>query len=61
MQRQRGGGTYGAERRIAYKALRRAGLPKAEVRGHIGRADEYFMGNLGVDLDTPVRAVRNRR
>ncbi|WP_429168079.1 RHS repeat-associated core domain-containing protein [Aeromonas rivipollensis] len=61
VQRQRGGGTYGSERRIAYKALRRAGLKKSEVRDHINRADEYFMGQLGIELTTPVRQVRNRR
>jgi hypothetical protein len=38
LQRQPGGGTYGAERRIGYKALRGAGLSKGEARQQIARA-----------------------
>jgi RHS repeat-associated protein len=60
-QRQRGGGTYASERQIGYKALRSAGLSKEETRSHIQRADEYFMGKLNIKLNTPTRAVGNRR
>ncbi|WP_166839023.1 RHS repeat-associated core domain-containing protein [Rheinheimera pleomorphica] len=60
VQRQRGGGTYAAERRIGYKALRRAGLPQSEARSHILRADEYFEG-IGVTPSTSMRSVGNRK
>ncbi|WP_413110354.1 RHS repeat-associated core domain-containing protein [Thaumasiovibrio sp. DFM-14] len=59
VQRQRGGGTYAAERRIGYKALRKAGLSKSEARSHIQRTDDYF-GGLGVTPSTPMRQVGNR-
>ena len=60
VQRQRGGGTYAAERRIGYKALRKAGLPQSEARSHIQRADEYFEG-IGVTPSTSMRSVGNRK
>ena len=61
VQRQRGGGTYAAERRIGYKAMRKAGLPQSEARSHIQRADDYFMGELGATPSTVTRSVGNRR
>jgi hypothetical protein len=60
VQRRAGGGTYGAERRIGYKALRKAGLTPAESRAEIKRADDYFMGVLGLTHSSPTRAVGNR-
>lgn len=54
VQRQAGGGTYGAERRIGYKALRRGGLAEPDARALIQEADNYF-GSIGV---TPVTATR---
>lgn len=60
VQRQKGTGTYASERRIGYKALRKAGFSKEEARTQIGHADEYFKG-LGVTADTKMRPVRNRR
>ncbi|MGD9562997.1 MAG: RHS repeat-associated core domain-containing protein [Pyrinomonadaceae bacterium] len=60
VQRQRGGGTYGAERRIGYKALRKAGLSRSEARNAINKADAYF-GGLGVNKTTPTRIPGNRR
>jgi len=59
VQRERGGGTYGAERRIGYKALRKGGLTREKARAQIEKADAYF-GGLGVTKDTPVRTVGNR-
>ena len=59
VQRQRGGGTYAAERRIGYKALRKTGVSQSEARSHIQRADDYF-GGLGVTGSTPMRTVGNR-
>lgn len=59
VQRQRGGGTYAAERRIGYKALRKAGVSQSEARSHIQRADDYF-GGLGVTPSTTMRSVGNR-
>ncbi|MFG0634857.1 RHS repeat-associated core domain-containing protein [Pseudomonas sp. xss_2] len=60
VQRQAGGGTYGAERRIGYKALRAAGLSPQDARAEILRADGYFE-EIGVSKSTVTRAVGNRR
>ncbi|SAI25738.1 Cell wall-associated polypeptide CWBP200 [Bordetella ansorpii] len=61
VQRQAGGGSYAAERRIGYKALRYAGLSPEEARclfeAHV---DPYF-GNLGFTGNSPMRTVGNRR
>jgi hypothetical protein len=59
VQRQAGGGTYGAERRIAYKALRMAGFSDAGARAEIARADQYFQ-SIGVTPQTPTRIPGNR-
>jgi hypothetical protein len=59
VQRQSGGGTYAAERRIGYKAMRRAGLSEGDARAAIGQADEYFKG-IGVGPDTVTRIPGNR-
>ena len=58
-QRQAGGGTYAAERRIAYKALRKAGFDESAARGEIQRADSYF-SSIGVTPNTPTRIPGNR-
>lgn len=60
VQQQRGGGTYAAERRIGYKALRKAGATREQARRQIKRADEHFE-NLGVTGDTATRVPRDRR
>jgi hypothetical protein len=60
VQAQRGGGTYGAERRIAYKALRAAGFSPDEARAAIQRADEFF-ASIGVTPQTPTRIPGTRR
>jgi len=60
VQRQSGGGTYAAERRIAYKALRRAGFTDVEARAEIARADRYFE-SIGVTPQTKTRIPGNRR
>jgi len=59
VQRQAGGGTYGAERRIGYKAMRRAGVSEADARSAIRRADNYF-DSLGVTPETVTRVPGNR-
>lgn len=59
VQRQAGGGTYAAERRIGYKALRRGGLSPADARAAIGRADAYF-ASIGVTPQTSTRIPGNR-
>jgi hypothetical protein len=43
-----GGGTYAAERRIGYRALRNAGVNRNEAKAAIKIADNYFEG-LGFD------------
>lgn len=60
VQRQAGGGTYAAERRIGYKALRKAGVSRQDARQHIQNADDYF-GGLGVTGSTSMRTVGNRK
>jgi hypothetical protein len=60
-QRQIGGGTYAAERRIAYKALRKAGFSPKDARYLIEEvADPYFFSR-GVKMDTPTRIPGDRR
>jgi RHS repeat-associated protein len=59
IQRQAGGGTYAAERRIGYKAMREAGVPKDEARAAIQHADEYF-ASIGVGPHTVTRIPGNR-
>jgi RHS repeat-associated core domain len=54
------GGTYGAERRVSYRALREAGLSVGEAKGAVRYADKYFMGELGMRLDTPTLIPGNR-
>jgi RHS repeat-associated protein len=60
IQRLPGGGTYGAEREIAYDALRAAGYSDAEAAQAIKEADRYF-NSIGVTNDTPTRIPGNRR
>jgi hypothetical protein len=60
VQRQAGGGTYGAERSIAYNALRAAGYSDAEIIQAIKEADQYF-NSIGVNENTPTRIPGNRR
>lgn len=60
VQRGSGGGTYGAERRIGYKALRKAGASKEKARNAIGRADSYFNG-IGVTKNTATKIPKNRK
>lgn len=60
-QRRRRGGTYGSERGIAYMSLWKAGLSVEEAKAMVRSVDEYFMGKLGLTLDTPTRIPGNRR
>ena len=45
----RGGGTYGAERRAGYFALRKAGKSIEDAKAAVRYADRYFMGELKLD------------
>lgn len=47
------GGTYGAERRLGYRALRASGLSRNDSKEIVRRADDYFLKRLGFTLDTP--------
>jgi hypothetical protein len=60
VQREAGGGTYGVERRIGYKALRRAGETPADSRSFIEQADDYFR-SIGVNQNTPTTIPGDRR
>ena len=59
VQRQAGGGTYAAERRIGYKVMRRSGMSEQEARAAIQRAGKYFEG-IGVTPGTTTRIPGNR-
>ena len=61
VQRQAGGGTYGQEREIAYNALIEAGLSMEESKECVEYADSYFMGELGLTLDSATRIPGNRK
>lgn len=58
-QRVSGGGTYGAERQIAYDALRAAGYTDAQATQVLREADTYF-NSIGVTENTPTRIPGNR-
>jgi RHS repeat-associated protein len=60
VQRQAGGGTYGAERRIAYKALRVAGMSSTQAKDLVRGADKYFK-TLGLNLESLLRTPGNRK
>jgi len=60
VQREAGGGTYGAERQIGYKALRRAGETPADARSLIEQGDDYFH-SIGVNRNTPTTIPGDRR
>ena len=55
-----GGGNYASERRMAYRALRTAGISQADARKAIEYADEYFH-SIGVLYDAITRIPGNRR
>jgi len=57
--RASGRGTYGAERIVAYRSLRAAGLTKAQARATVQYADEYFR-QLGVTEQTRTRIPGTR-
>ncbi len=59
-QRISGGGTYGAERDIAYRSLRAAGYTDATASQALKEADAYF-ASIGVTPTTPTRIPGNRR
>jgi len=54
-----GGGNYASERRMAYRALRTAGISQADARKAIEYADEYFH-SIGVLYDAITRIPGNR-
>ena len=60
IQRERGGGSYSSERRIAYKALRKAGIEKDTAKDAIKKTDLYF-STIGVKPDTITRIPGNRK
>jgi RHS repeat-associated protein len=59
VQRQAGGGTYGAERRIGYKALRAAGIDPKTARAVMTKADASF-AKINVTRQTCTRLPGNR-
>jgi len=55
-----GGGTLGAERKIAYRALRAGGYDEVQAKAIIRGADKYFEV-LGFDINTPTKIPKTRR
>jgi RHS repeat-associated protein len=55
------GGTYGAERQVGACALAAAGCSPAVISDALERADNYFMGELDLTMDSPLRIPGNRR
>jgi RHS repeat-associated protein len=54
------GGTYGAERQVAFLALRDAGVPTPIRFAALAAADLYFMGALGLNYNSPTRIPGTR-
>ena len=60
VQDQRGGGSLAAERRIAYKAVRRAGLSPVESRCSLMKTDSYFSG-IGASATSNTTVPKRRK
>ena len=60
VQDQRGGGSLAAERRIAYKAVRRAGLSPKQSRCSLMKADSYFSG-IGASAASNTTVPKRRK
>jgi len=60
IQRQAGGGTLGAEMRIGYKSLRKAGYSETQARQVIKESQDYF-SSIGATSTTPTRVPGNRK
>ncbi|WP_309475652.1 RHS repeat-associated core domain-containing protein [Pseudomonas sp. B21-032] len=60
VQDQRGGGSLAAERRIAYKAVRRAGLTSQQSRCSILKADAYF-SDIGASATSNTTIPKRRK
>jgi hypothetical protein len=54
------GGTYGAERQVAAMALTAAGFSPEEVAAALARSDAYFVDQLGLTPNSPLRIPGNR-
>ncbi len=54
------GGTYAAERQVAEEALRAAGCSAEEIEDAFQRADSYFIDQLGLSPESPMRIPQNR-
>ena len=55
------GGTYGAERQVACAALAAAGYSALEIAAALARSDRYFIDELGLTHDSPLRIPGDRR
>ena len=54
------GGTYGAERDVAYLTLRAAGQSRGQAAANLERADKYFKGDLKMSDSTPLPPPSSR-
>lgn len=59
-QRQAGGGTYGSERRIGYRALRDAGLSPKDARAAIEKVADPYFKSKGFTRDTKTNVPGDR-
>jgi len=55
------GGTYGTERQVGVCALAAAGCSPAGISDALQRADNDFIGRLGLTMDSPLRVPGDRR
>jgi hypothetical protein len=56
---QRGGGSYASERRIGYRALRRAGFSPEEARSLIDQGDAHFFIKSASDRVRLYKSMEN--
>jgi RHS repeat-associated protein len=59
-QRQPGGGDYGSERLVAFRALRAAGFSERQAQAMVERVDDWFTG-INVTPSTTTRIPGNRK
>lgn len=52
---------YGRGRGVAYRVLRNAGFSVNDSKALVRYADEYFLGQLGMNLNSVTRIPGNRR
>ncbi len=55
------GGTLGHEVQVGIDALKKAGVPQKKIDEALAQADDYFVKQLGLTMDTATQVPKNRR